>query len=1120
MTRGDGPPDQPPRVFTLPATVDFLDALVAGILDGRIIPGFAPRADPLSLADLTLYVPSRRGARALGEAFLSALGTRAAILPRILPLGDVEEDRLAIEVEPDQDTLASTGLTPAIAPFDRLLAMTRLVEGWAKVLSPAALQLLPSDTPAVPVSAADAAHLASDLLALMDQVTTEGASWDDLASLVPENLAGHWQITLAFLSIATSAWPELLTERGLMDPAVRRNALLLAEAARLAAHPGKPVIAAGSTGSIPATAELLSAIARLPKGAIVLPGLDQDLPDDAWAEIGPEAASHPQFGLKNLLTRMKIDRTAVRQLVAPPTPALGLRSRALSEAFRPAETTEGWGPAIAALARDPAGLDTAFAGVCLVEAATEREEAATIAAILAEAAQAGAGSAALVTPDRILARRVAVDLKRFGLEVDDSAGQPLGTTSAGILIRLVSDVAARPADAHVLLALLKHPLARFNRMAGDVTSAVRTLEMTVLRGPRIGGGLTEVQAALAAVRDRIAERGKVIQIGLVLYNAEAIAAAMALVETVAEALAPLTALGDLHLPQPAPDLAGPDGTDRPDDGPMPAADTRAAPGKADLPVPIATLARATADALAAIVADPEGSDAAFLENEAGAVAARVLADLANADDAGLAVPLSEWPGLLQVLIGETPVRRRGGPGRDRIAILGPLEARLQRPETVVLGGLNEGVWPAATRTDPWLSRTMRAAFGLEPPERRVGLSAHDVVQGLGAPRVILTRARRSGAAPTVASRFLKRIEAVLPPDLLTRMRADGNRLIAHAAHLDQPDGPPQPAKQPAPTPPVETRPQMLSITEIETLIRDPYAIYARHILKLAPLDPIGGEPDALVRGILLHAILAEFLALWRGPFDGRPAPARAPETKDATGPGRFDLSGLTAEAALIAIGRRHFAEYTLYPDVAALWWPRFLRIARAFVAHEAQKAGGIRTHLLEVSGKLEPVGPGLKFTLKGRADRLDILTDGKLQVIDYKTGAPPSNPQVNALLAPQLPLEAALARAGAFDDPTKKIEIAGCSIAGLSYVHLSGGDPPLSEEPRGTPQKKSDPPVDLDALADKAMTKLRGLVAGYARLEQGYLSRARLERERTFENPYDHLARVQEWSVSGGEDAE
>ncbi len=1117
MTRGDGPTDQPPaRVFTLPATVDFLDALVAGILDGRIIPGLAPRMDPLSLADLTLYVPSRRGARALGEAFLSALGTRAAILPRILPLGDVEEDRLAIEVEPEQDTLSGTGLTPAIAPFDRLLAMTRLVEGWAKVLSPAALQLLPSDTPSVPVSAADAAHLAGDLLALMDQVTTEGANWDDLASLVPENLAGHWQITLAFLSIATSAWPDLLTERGLLDPAVRRNRLLLAEAARLAAHPGKPVIAAGSTGSIPATAELLSVIARLPKGAIVLPGLDQDLPEEAWAEIGPEAASHPQFGLKNLLTRMKIDRAAVRQLVAPPTPALGLRSRALSEAFRPAETTEGWSASIAALARDPAGLDAAFAGICLVEAATEREEAATIAAILADAAQAGAGSAALVTPDRILARRVAVDLKRFGLEVDDSAGQPLGTTSAGILIRLVSDVAARPADAHVLLALLKHPLARFNRMAGDVTSAVRTLEMTVLRGPRIGGGLTEVQAALAAVRARIAERGKGIQVGLVPYNAEAIEAASALVETVAAALAPLTALGDLHLPQPAPHLAGPDAAEPPE-----ATDTRAAPGKADLPVPVATLARATADALAAIVADPDGSDAAFLENEAGAVAARVLADLANADDAELAVPLSEWPALLQVLIGDVPVRRRGGPGRDRIAILGPLEARLQRPETVVLGGLNEGVWPAATRTDPWLSRTMRAEFHLEPPERRVGLSAHDVVQGLGAPRVILTRARRSGAAPTVASRFLKRIEAVLPPQsgtgpgILSRMRTEGNRLIARAARLDQPAGPPQPASRPAPAPPVNTRPRMLSVTEVETLIRDPYAIYARHVLKLAPLDPIGAEPDALVRGTLLHAILADFLKLWRGPFDGTPAPARAPETKDAAGHSRFDLAGMTAEAALITLGRQRFAEFTLYPDVAALWWPRFLRIARAFIDLEATKAPDIARHHLEVSALLDPIGAGIDFALKGRADRLDVLTGGGLQVIDYKTGAPPTNPQVIALIAPQLPLEAALARAGAFSG----IE-PGIAIAGLSYVHLSGGDPPLAEEARGTPLKKSDPPVDLNALADEALVQLRRLAARYADPKQGYLSRARLERERTFENPYDHLARVQEWSVSGGEDAE
>ena len=1088
MTAGDRPgSDTPARVFTLPPTVDFLDALVAGILDGRIIPGFAPRSDPLTLADLTLYVPSRRGARALGEAFLSALGTRAAVLPRILPLGDVEEDRLAVEVDPDQDILAGTGLAPAIPPFDRLLAMTRLVEGWAKLLSPAALQLLPGSAPVAPVSASDAAHLASDLLALMDQVATEGAGWEALANLVPENFACHWQITLAFLSIATTAWPELLAECGLLDPADRRNRLLLAEAARLAARPGKPVIAAGSTGSIPATAALLSAIARLPKGALVLPGLDQDLPEAAWAAIGPEAASHPQFGLKNLLTRMGIHRADVVPLAPPPSPALALRTRALSEAFRPAETTEGWGTAVRELAATAPGLDAAFAGVSLVEAATEREEAATIAALLADIAKSDTGAAALVTPDRILARRVAVDLKRFGLEVDDSAGQPLGTTSAGILIRLITDVAARPADAHVLLALLKHPLARLGREPGAVTSAVRTLEMTVLRGPRIGEGLPAVRAALAAVRGRISERGRSRLVGLVLYDTDAIDEADALVATVEDALRPLSALGA---------------------------------GQLDLSV--AELARATAEALSALVADPRGSDADFLQNEAGGIAARALADLASAEDSGLAVPLLDWPGLLQVLIGQTPVRRRGGPGRDRIAILGPLEARLQRPDTVVLGGLNEGVWPAATRTDPWLSRQMRGGFGLEPPERRVGLSAHDVLQGLGAPRVILTRALRSGAAPTVASRFLKRIEAVLGPARMTRMRTDGAALVARAARLDRPKGPPKPALRPAPAPAVELRPKELSVTEIETLIRDPYAIYARHVLKLAPLEPIGAEPDALVRGTLLHAILADFLALWHGPFDGTRAPAAPPERKDATGafarhlaPGP-DLSGLTAEEALLKIGQRHFAAYTMYPDVAALWWPRFRRIARDFVALEGQKAPGIARRFLEVSGRLEPVVPGLDFALKGRADRLDLGTDGRLTVIDYKTGLPPSNRQVLTLLSPQLPLEAALARAGGFQGLA-----GGLAIAGLVYIHLSGGDPALSEEPRAAePLKKGDPPVALDALADQALDQLRKLVIRYADPATPYLSRARMERERTVDGPYDHLARVQEWSLSGGEETE
>jgi ATP-dependent helicase/nuclease subunit B len=1017
-----------PRVYTIPPSANFLATLVDALVSGRLVPGPPLRDDPLALAGATIFVPTRRAGRALAAAITEAAGGRATLLPSIRPLGDVEEDLLALS--PAGAALAD--LPPAIDPLERRVVMTTLVLGWARALSPDVRKLLPGEAVLVPTSPADAARLADDLLALIDQVTTEETDWRKLHDIVPAELARFWQVTLAFLEIATAAWPSILAERGRIDPVARRIRLIDAEAARLSASPpAGPVIAAGSTGSVPATARLMAAIARLPRGAVVLPGLDLSLDDETWAAVddGDGAPSHPQFGLARLLHRLGVTRADVVPLADPSRP---LRGRLVSEAFRPAETTERWA-GIAERLGPPAVLAEGLAGLGIVEAANEREEAAAIALALREALADGAGRAALVAPDRTIARRVAAELARWGIAVEDSAGTPAGATPLGVLARLVAEVGLAGDDPAAMVALLKHPLADFGLTPANRFAAVDRLERRVLRGPRLAPGAA---ALSAAVRHRS------------VTAPEAMDGARDLAERLTAALAPLAACA------------------------------------METSVSVAALAAAHAAALAAVRTPPDDADAPPPAS-AEAHFAAVFERLAGTDAAGLELAPREWPALFETLAGSTAVRPVGmRPGR--VEIWGPLEARLQAADLVVLAGLNETTWPRVVGVDPWLTRPMRSALGLEAPERRIGLSAHDVEMALGAPRVLVTRSLRAGGAPTVASRFLQRLKAVAGPAGAAAMMAEGERHLDRARRLDRPDGPPVAAPRPEPKPPLAARPKGLSVTEIETLIRDPYAIYARRVLQLKALDPIAEDPGAADRGNIVHDALAAFLRAHRGPFD------------DA------------AVAALLDAGRRAFATVADYPEVTALWWPRFERIARAFVALEAGRPKPL-DRKFEITGALTVPRRTGDFTLSGRADRIDVTADG-LVVVDYKTGGAPTVAQVKSLIAPQLPLEAAIIRAGGFAGVP-----ADAPLAALTYVKLRGLAEPIEEDVLGPGLDKDGVDRSPEALAGEALVRLTALVASYDDLDKGYLSRARVAFEKAMDGPFDHLARAREWTVGGDE---
>lgn len=1052
---------QRPRLYTIDPSRPFLPVLVDALVTGRLIPGFAPESDPLQLAAATILLPTRRAARALRDVFLKRLGGEAALLPRIRPIGDVDEDFIPGSVADP------TSLEAALTGTERLLAMTKLVLDWPKSTAARILNPTTGRPPSLPTSPADAVHLASSLLDLMDQMASEGADWHAITGLVPDNHAAHWELTLAFLKIVMEEWPAFLARTGREDPASRRDRLVRAEAERLTRErPSGPIIAAGSTGSIPSTADLLDAICRLPNGAVVLPGLDRHLDDEHWQAIGtdddpahPAVPGHPQFGLKLLLKRLRADRGEVVALDPEPDPRLRDRLIAISEAMRPPETTDQWRSLVD---RAPERVTAAFAGVSLISARNEAEEALAISVALRETIETGGTTAALVTPDRDLARRVAADLARWGLHVDDSAGIGFSRTPPAIFARLVAEVALEGYDPVALVSLLQHPLAAFGLPRPEARRRARILEVGALRGPAPRAGSSGLIDALMAAEDETLDKDARPPLARRRISPDDWRKVHDFAHRIQAALKPLEDVLDRRGTIDLGDLLG---------------------------AHIAAI-----EAAARTGSEAEGAPAADLfADEAGQALAARLADLLSAArDPAMRVSLlpRDYAGFVDAIFGDGPVRRQGGLDR-RIHIWGPLEARLQTVDRLVLAGLNEGIWPNTTRSDPWLSRDMRREVKLSQPERRIGLAAHDVAQGMAHPDVVLSRSERAGTSPTVASRWLQRLTTVAGPDVTEAMAARGRRFIALARTLDRSASPaPKPVARPKPCPPVERRPDQLSVTAIETWIRDPYALYAQRILKLEPLDPIGASPDASDRGTMLHAVLADFIATW----DGRDTPE--------------------ARARLTQRAEERLQDFVAFPEIVALWRPRIARIIDWFIAYEAARSGDVDKRLTEVSGRMEiPIDGGI-FTLTARADRVDRMRDGSLQLLDYKTGLPPSKKQVMSLLSPQLPLEAAIALNAGFPS-----DLAGKDITALTYLRLSGsGDGGKEIIVASDPPAKPDEPTPLD-LAKDSLQRLVRLVRAYRNPATPYPSRPRIMFEAMKTGPYDHLARVKEWSTGeGGEE--
>jgi ATP-dependent helicase/nuclease subunit B len=855
---------------------------------------------------------------------------------------------------------------------------------------------------------AAAYDLADSLAALLSEMHDEGVAPGILESLDVSRHSAHWERSLRFLKILFAHFLSTASP----DPEARMRLVVEALAFTWKTRPPThPVIVAGSTGSRGTTALFMKSVAALPQGALVLPGFDFDLPADVWAtladpSIGPD---HPQGGFARLLGGLGADPKSIQRWTST-DPSSMPRNRLISLAMRPAPVTDQWlseGPAL----RD---IDEATRHLSLIEADDPRAESLAIALMLRKAAEEGR-RAALITPDRTLTRRVAAALERWRIVPDDSAGRPLSQTPPGVFLRLVAAGFGADQTGESLLALLKHPLTASAENRGHHLGHVERLERWLRRhGPAFLTGRDLTSWAESVVP---ADHGLTEWAGWVA----------AILDRMADA--------------------------------------------ADLP--LAThVERHRAVAIRLAAGDREDTDAHDLWQKKDGEAALKLLDLlaAHADAGGIQSPM-DYAHLVTALMRREDVRDAVIP-HELIAFWGTLEARTQSADLVILGGLNDGTWPGLPPPDPWFSRSMRADAGLRAPERLIGLAAHDFQQAVAGPEVVLSRAVRDAEAPTVPSRWLVRLTNLLDgigphgEQALRQMRVRGTGWCALAKALETPPMPVAPAPRPSPRPPVDTRPRALSVTEIRTLIRDPYAIYAKRVLGLKPLDPLRQKPDALLRGSILHAVLEDFV---------RATPAELPDD---------------AAETLRIMAEQVLARDLAWPAARRLWLFRLMRVADGFLADERTRRARGRPAFLEHTGRITFGDP--PFTLTGKADRIDRLLDGRYVIYDYKTGTPPSPAQVK-LFDKQLLLEARMIEDGAFD------AIPPGDVAAVEYIGLGS--------------KAGVTRLDLDAHGiGETWDGFLRLIASYEQQATGYTARARLEK-RGDVSDYDHLSRLSEWNA-------
>ncbi len=922
------------RVSFIPPHLPFLKTLAQHLLTENT---------PIALAQHSVLLPTQRACLKLAEILTHHSPTHSTLLPTLIPLGGMDMDDIALSSLDSCEFMKD--LPPLITEEERLGLLTGMVQDFYQKEQK-------------PLKTSQAASLAATLITFINQVQTEGLSFQELKNLVPDDYAAHWQITLHFLDMIGDAWPKLLVQKGKIERATVQRLLLERRNADWEQNPpAYPVIAAGSTGSIPATAALLKTISRLPKGQVILPGLDPAVQVNV-------VSSHPQHTMQHLLKILEIDPVDVEPFV-PPCITPHPRTHIMGEMFQETPKT---------LTKEE--VEKGIATIRLTQCAHPQEESAVIALAIREALEDITKTIAFITPDRDLAKRVINDLKRWKIRANDSAGTPFSQTPLGIFCLLTSEWFQETVPPVTLLATLKHPHAKTFKNLGQ------TLEKDFLRK---GTPFHRI----------VLDDDQFMFIKTVINDAKL----FALKENVS-----FQELWDYHK-----------------------------------------------HILKILSQDPL---LMFNDNEETQAFQIFLEHMDT--PSFLLQKGNDYSTCFRHFISLVTVRQKYAL-HPRLTILGLIEARLIPADFMILGGLNENAWPPKPSSDPWFNQAMRKKFGLPDHERRVGLSSLDFIHAASCEQVLLTRSMRSGGSPTVPSRLLSRFQSYLKQNNLSLKIDDTLLTLSQDLH--------KPKERlllspPSPCPPLDTRPKSLSITDVTTLMHDPYSVYAKHILKLKPLKPLDYQAGPLEFGIFVHEILEHLM--------------KGPVTKE---------NGM-------ALGQQFFQRYFENCSEQFLWWCRFERILDWFIQTTKDMGLPLR-HFEEVKGTWSFD----TFTLIGKADRIEENPEG-WTIIDYKTGSIPTQKEMEKGLAPQLALEALILRHGGFD------KITPTTIHALSFWKLQG------DMEGGTITQYT---KDLIGLLDVTDEGLRDLIETFNDPSTPYLS---IPYEAGLYDDYHHLARIKEWRLN------
>ena len=983
------------NIYTIPASVSFSDSLVEWLIENA-------HTTNQPLSNYLVLLPTRRACRTVQEAFLRKTDGEPLLLPRLHPLGDVNDEELMINTGRN----IIEDIPPAIPAVKRQIMLTNLI---SKLHPDAGLE--------------QNMQLAKALMKLMDQVYTEDLDLSLLPKLVEEaELAENWKITTKFLDILSDNWPDILTQNNYIDEIDRRNRLLnTLNNYWQNTPPNYPIIAAGSTASIPATAKLLQTISNLPKGVLIIPGLDKQISNFGWNKIDE---GHPQYTLKKLIGNLNIDRHDI-QYISDTKNKISVFEKFMSHAMAPPEYTNQW-QKISLDKIQINALKENLKSIKRYDCDTAEEEAQLISLIIRETIETQGKTIALVTPDRYLARRAAIACKRWNITVDDSSGIPLKESRPGTFLKLIVDAYLKDFMPLSLLSLLKHELSQGNGF-NDYRSAIRRFDIDVCRGIKQKGfkGYKEFYQ-IKIENEKVKSKPSENTLEFIKH-----------LETI---FAPLIELS---------------------------------PHQYYLFDDILQAHLTVAESLASGEAN-DGSSLLW-QGEAGNALSVFLSDLRQHSHAVGKCTLHEYKIILDQFISTQTVRPRYGM-HPRVMILGQMEARLMQTDTIILSGLNEGVWPANVEHDPWMSRPMRDKFGLPKPERDITLSAHDFVQNICGKDVYITRAKRQEDAPTMPARWLQRIDTLtevlgLSPDLSRQ-----GKHLKFLKILNKNKTIP-PIKRPAPTPPITARPTKMSVTKIEKWRQDPYAIYAQYILGLYKLQDIEPETSIADRGTIIHSIMEIFVNTY---------PKELPQN---------------TEACFIDVANSVIDDYHLQESEINFWMPRLKKLSRWITDHESIWRQNSRFLKSEIKGNMT-LSDDLKnpFILEGIIDRIDLKNTNGLALIDYKSAGTFNKKSITNGDRPQLPLEAMIAENNGF----MKHGIKDKKVDEIAYWIMTGAKKP------GEVTTIRDE-TEIKEILEITKEGLLSLIRIFEEENTPYYAIPDLDNAPRF-NDYMHLERVKEWA--------